>query len=55
MKKIRIRVNRAHDKHDRIMKCEVIEQYPRFVVLDNGKYTFCADIRDLKHGRAITI
>lgn len=56
MKKIRIKVSRAnYDKHDRIMNCVVIARYSRFVVLHNGKYAFCADVCDLKHGKAITI
>ena len=37
------------------VRCTVIAVYPRFAVLDNGKYRFCAFLDELDRGDVIAI
>ena len=49
--RVRHEVNQPADT----MKVRVYQIYPYFVVLDTGKYRFCAYISDIERNRRITI
>ena len=57
--KIKVRVKRLNgiinSQISEHIDVEVVEEHPKFVVLNNGKFNFCAFRNDLKKKEAIVI
>ena len=50
---IKVRVRHEINLTSETIKARVYQIYPRFVVLDTGKYRFCAYISDIERNRRI--
>ena len=53
MKQISIRVKRDMHAKPEVITCSILGVYPRFVLLNNGTYNFCADKQELRQKRII--
>ena len=53
--KIKIRVKRVDCNGIDVKEFTVYQMYPKFCVLDNGKYKTCAYYRDIHNGDVVTI
>ena len=53
--KIKIRVKRGNCVGIDVQEFTVYQMYPKFCVIDNGKYKTCAYYRDIHNGDVITI